>query len=389
MKKILTLLLLGGISLSCTPRNEQMNVVIIEFEGKRFDNLSLFLSLQDFYSRELISGRSEDGYRWEFHYPDSLYDYISFFQIRDTNVPDTVISRILFYLDLQGDTLRTAGLFFDRPSSLVRARYIGAETHLNVLMLRRGTEDGVLGTVINHRFEIISNVDDQQLISAMKTMTHGYGFRDRLTAEEMLQRDMGFVKRFPNSRAMISLVASGWNLYGTIDNTEKLFNLFTPELQQSFYGRRLNERIRIERERGTAFINQKLTTWDTDELEWIVQDSSRYNLILFSASWCAPCTRQIPLLKEIYRDLGQQIIMTYVSLDDERTVDNWRTKMREHQIPWRSLMVLTREMDRTIREYYAVRGIPTAILVHPHTMQKERLNLWEEADRQLLYELVK
>jgi len=134
-----------------------------------------------------------------------------------------------------------------------------------------------------------------------------------------------------------------------------------------------------------TFVNQKLTTWDTDELEWIVQDSSRYNLILFSASWCAPCTRQIPILKEIYRDLGQEIIMTYVSLDrDQRSVENWRTKMRTHEIPWRSLMVLTREMDRTIRREYAVRGIPAAILVHPHTMQKERLNLWEEADRERL-----
>ena len=63
--------------------------------------------------------------------------------------------------------------------------------------------------------------------------------------------------------------------------------------------------------------------------------------------------------------------------------------MREHEIPWRSLMVLTRGKARAVRSYHGIRGIPTAILVHPHTMQKERLNLWEEADRQRLYDLVR
>ena len=387
MKKILILFLLGGIVLSCAPRQEQMNVVILELEGKRFDNLYLFILL-DNRDRELISGHSEDGYRWEFQYPNRLYDYILWFNILDTNVPDTVEHILTFYLDLQGDTLRAlGGHFFDRPSSFIRARYLGTAT-FDIPMIRRGTEDDfVYGTSIHDRFEIISNVEDQQFIASAKIATRHYGFwRWGLTAEEMLEKDMTFVQQYPNSRAMIGLIARGLDLYGSQENLAKIFNLFTPELQQSFYGQKIYRELMRD---NVTFVNQKLPTWNTDELEWIVQDSSRYNLILFSASWCGPCTRQVPILKEIYSDLGQQIIMTYISLDDERTVDNWRTKMQEHQIPWRSLMVLTREMDRTIREYYAVRGIPAAILVHPNTMQKERLNLWEEADRQRLYDLVR
>jgi len=132
-----------------------------------------------------------------------------------------------------------------------------------------------------------------------------------------------------------------------------------------------------------VFENRMLATWDTGLLEEIVQDSSRYNLILFSASWCPPCIRIVPLLKEIYRDIGDKLIMTYVSVDEERTAEAWRTKMRTNEIPWRSLMAWGRHA-----EIYSG-PIPRAKLVHPNTMNWEFLDVRRERDRRRLYELVR
>ncbi|MCL2683288.1 MAG: hypothetical protein FWE63_07415, partial [Bacteroidales bacterium] len=84
-----------------------------------------------------------------------------------------------------------------------------------------------------------------------------------------------------------------------------------------------------------------------------------------------------------------KLIMTYVSLDHERTVENWREKMHTHKIPWRSLMVLTEKKDKAIRDDYEIFGVPHAILVYPSSMKMEKLDLWKEEDRQRLYELVK
>jgi len=135
--------------------------------------------------------------------------------------------------------------------------------------------------------------------------------------------------------------------------------------------------------RTVPFANQKLATWDTNVLELIVQDSSKFNIILFSASWCPPCIAIIPLLKEIYEDLGDKLIMTYVSVDEERTAEAWRRKMRTHEIPWRSLMAWGRHPE-------IYNGpIPHAILVHPNTMYWEFLNVRNERDRRRLYELVR
>jgi len=247
--------------------------------------------------------------------------------------------------------------------------------------------DFAIGTLIVDEFEIFT--ENQDVISSIKAVSGGYIFSlcglDPLIYEETVQRQAEFIRQHPNSQIMIGSLYMNMGDYKSKDDVAKLFNNFSPELQQSFYGRKIYRFITPNQ----VFANQKLSTWDTDKLEKIVQDSSRYNLVIFSVSWCGPCIRQIPIQKEIYRDLGQKLIMTYVSLDDERFVEYWRERMREHEIPWRSLMVLTREKERKIRGDYYIRGFPTALLVHPNTMIMERLNLWEEADRQRLYELVK
>ncbi|MCL2416408.1 MAG: thioredoxin domain-containing protein [Bacteroidales bacterium] len=387
----LLLLLLSGILLSCAPpQQDRMNVIRLELEGIRYDSLSLRLTLPDF-ERKLIAGYSDDGYNWEFSYPDSLYDYIGNFAIIVLGTPDNVGQSLGFSLVFYGDTMESVNLRFGRPLSLVRANYIRTTGPYEGWIRKPGTEDEfIMGSFFNDFFEILTN--DKEVVSSIKSMHYGHGFfayrhprTVGLTYEEIIQRDMEFIKQNPNFRGMLISVFYNIALFNSNDDIAKLFNLFTPELQQSFYGQKIYRHIT----RCMTFVNQKLPTWDTGVLELIVQDSSKFNLILFSASWCAPCIRQIPILKEIYRDLGHKLIMTYVSIDHEQTAESWREKMREYQIPWRSLMVLTREKGRTIQADYAVQGVPDAFLVHPHSMEKERLVLWEETHRQRLYELVK
>jgi thiol-disulfide isomerase/thioredoxin len=370
MKKFfITTIAIALLSHTTGNAQEKMNTIRIEFEGIRYDSLNLVIWLEDENRTESIKGHSKDGYYWEFSYADNLHDrqYYSIFRAFAT--PNSVKHDLYFQMFLQGDTLKAGGFIQGRPISLIKARYVETKT-----FSRTDNYD---------IFEI--STDDQDLISSMKAMHGRYGmlYDDKLSYEEIVQRQMEFIKQYPNSQFMICCLHMNMGMYKSKDDIAKVFNCFSKELQQSYFGQKINNYLmRVD----TAFINQKFPTWDTDVQEAIVQDSSKYNLILFSASWCGPCIRQIPILKEIYQDLGQNLIMTYVSVDEEKTAENWRKKMREQEIPWRSLMAL--DMKATY-EKYAIFGVPSAILVHPNNMKLEKLNLWEEKDRQRLYELLK
>lgn len=61
--------------------------------------------------------------------------------------------------------------------------------------------------------------------------------------------------------------------------------------------------------------------------------SKKYVLICFWASWCGPCVKNIPFLKEIeaaYRDKGLQVIS--VSVDDDST--KWLKAVEKYGMPW-------------------------------------------------------
>jgi thiol-disulfide isomerase/thioredoxin len=59
----------------------------------------------------------------------------------------------------------------------------------------------------------------------------------------------------------------------------------------------------------------------------------RYTVIDFWASWCGPCMREMPHMKQLYAKYGKKGVgMIGISLDDDR--DAWVKAIGEKQIPW-------------------------------------------------------
>jgi thiol-disulfide isomerase/thioredoxin len=332
---------------------------------------------------ESIKGFSACGYLWKFSYPDSLYDLIWNSYLFFPGTPDSVEHRVGFNLVLQGDTMQVGSYYFGRHSSFVKARYLETNIAPNIPMTRRGTDEVILGTSISDSYDI--STDDQVLVSFIKQLHGGYGFLGEFTYEETMRRDMEFIRQNPNFRGMMISLANNMRGYESKADIAEMFNCFSEDVRQSYYGQKVSKHLEHV---DTLFKNQILPTWDTGLQEAIIQDSSKFNLIVFSASWCGPCHRMIPFLKEIFNDLGRDLIMTYVSIDTEKYVENWQKVMRENKIPWRSLIISNTNRD-WYDEDYALYGVPYTILVHPLSMKKEMLDVRREEDRQRLYELLK
>ena len=84
-----------------------------------------------------------------------------------------------------------------------------------------------------------------------------------------------------------------------------------------------------------------------------------YVLVDFWASWCGPCRRLIPVLKDVYASQPKGRLQI-LSCSCDRDEDAWRQALEEEQMPWPQM----REDEQYVcNDKYGVVGIPTTILI--------------------------
>ena len=78
--------------------------------------------------------------------------------------------------------------------------------------------------------------------------------------------------------------------------------------------------------------------------------------------------------------------MVYISLDQYKTVNDWKKILKDNSIPWRSL--ISAGHVKEIEDKYDAGGIPHMLLVFPNKTVK-KIDLRVKEDKEQLYQLVK
>jgi len=336
-------------------------------EGMKYDQLCLKIGL-DNGKLFAIDGQSENKKDWTFSYPDSIYEKMRY-KFLSIKGPDTISHIILFTALSKKDTLKKFGEFsFKRNNGLINLRYI--KTTITEKSWQSNNK-----TSIRDIFFVKNPVDPQLMAVGTGMTTHFSMFdSDTLTYEQNFRKYLGFAKEFPYSEYAIAMLSQTLTRYQTKDDIRKIFSCFTKDVQNSYYGKKISAYIS-----NNKFSNSVLPSWNSGLGEKIVNDSTKYTLVLFSASWCAPCHELIPILREIYKDQMNKLDMVYISIDQPETVEKWKKMMKEEQIPWRSLIAV--DDIKKIRNKYFVEGVPYSILVYPGGhMEKINLRHKEEVD---------
>ncbi|MCX6220436.1 MAG: thioredoxin-like domain-containing protein [Bacteroidia bacterium] len=351
---------------------EKNNILKIKIEGMKYNQLCLRIGL-DNGKLLAIDGQSENKQDWIFSYPDSVYEKMKykFLFVKD---PDSIMHRLAFKVMSNRDTLKFGEFSFKRNCSVINLQYM--KTTITAKSWQTQNK-----TYISDLFSVKDPIDPQ-LMAVGKCLTYGYSMfaYDSLTDKQRFQKYINLVKEFPYSEYAISMLSGTLTRYQTKDDVRKIFSCFNEDVRNSYYGKKVSAYITDE-----TFKNSVLRSWNSEVNESIIIDTTKYTLVLFSASWCAPCHELIPILKEIYKDQLGKLDMVYISIDESATVENWKEMMKEEHIPWRSLMAV--DSIKEIRDKYFVEGVPYSILVYPDgRMGKINVRHKEEVDK--LYKLL-
>jgi thiol-disulfide isomerase/thioredoxin len=88
----------------------------------------------------------------------------------------------------------------------------------------------------------------------------------------------------------------------------------------------------------------------------------KYVLINFWGTWCAPCVRGIPRMKQVYERFQDKLEIVGVATREESVAD-WRAGVKRLELPWINVY---NDNVSAIHTRYGITGYPTKLLICPN-----------------------
>ncbi len=322
MKILLSLLLLIGNSFYLFSQN----ILRVDINGKKYANLILKVNVE----KEVLffEGLEKEPNSWVFSYPDSVYKKAIFFSLFSKE--DSIQNDIVLHQKVENKELFCISCFYSPKSTTVLSYDSIGSSSYNALAYDFRAKRRVMTKNIRDHFSII-HTDDSELTAAMVSTDSKFSEFKQDNYTKRIDEFRTIVKRYPRSSALMARLALNANRFSDKNDLRSIFNQFGASLLETFYGEKIRNYL-MDR-----FPNSPLLNVATGATEPIILKPEIPTLVVFSASWCIPCHKMIPLVKEINNDLGDGLAIVYISVDLENTRDNWKKMLKQEKFPFRSL----------------------------------------------------
>ena len=174
--------------------------------------------------------------------------------------------------------------------------------------------------------------------------------------------NQNFIKENPNSYPLLWQMLEYSDKYSS-SQLEDLSSGFSPELKKSttftILKKIISEKKDIEKYGFVKSFNWLDINGKGYQYNQVLEGKKRM-LIIFWASWCVPCRKEIPALKEFYKEYNEDISMVSLSIDNDYS--NWKKAVDQEQMPWLNLSGLPKNKN-AISQAYNIKAVPTLILL--------------------------
>lgn len=346
------------------------NVLQLSITGKSYEKLQLKIRMR--YSDKSIQGNDLGNNLWEFHIPDSVYERgLRMKLIIPSN--DSIVHNLTLCVSPQ-DSINTIDFYVKKRHSRLNLEYIESDTLKKVSYFMYKDVIWDIFSVSTDDFEFEANTKRFLMAKEPK------GQKSYANAER-IDRYISLVKEYPDSHLLITYLYSTLKDYDSKDSIKKIWSYFSEQAKKSYYGQLIQMYLYPK-----GFPNMTLQVSGKTSREPVIDNKEKDHLIIFTASWCQPCHKLIPVLKELYEGLKDKVEFTYISIDDSRTIDNWSKVIEKNQIPWRCLNAAD-QLDEVMTTYN-IQGVPSAYHVMKDGSFKET-NLQNAKEREKLIQELK
>lgn len=214
----------------------------------------------------------------------------------------------------------------------------------------------VTGSSLNDEFEAMFGAYKAFEVEYEKASKEHSDMGMKTAMEKLKEMTIGVPTSNPNS-----LLSPFFILMTTGVQNERfipVYENFSQEVKESYYGKILFERLPTNFV-GTLFTDDVLNDRDGKPVT-LKEALGKCTIIDFWASWCGPCRRSIPGLKNLYLKYHDQGL-NIVSISVDREEAQWLKALDEEKMEWPN--VRDRFDEQSVSKHYEVRFIPHFLLV--------------------------
>lgn len=182
---------------------------------------------------------------------------------------------------------------------------------------------------------------------------------DRTQQPDKQKYNESQVRQYPSS---FHLLGELYNSRSLLSEAEigRLLSLFDPSLQETETYKTLVAYTTYRNQPSSSFPDSISLMKPDGGFTSSVLSSDKHTLVVFWASWCAPCRREIPQLKALYTKHRDKLSIVSISTDQQK--DKWQKAMEKEQMMWPQLTTDKTTSFAQLDKQYNLNAIPIWLL---------------------------
>lgn len=183
-----------------------------------------------------------------------------------------------------------------------------------------------------------------------------------------------YIKRYPYSYYLLASLYN-YRAFYKKDELISMLSLFDQNVHQSNLAVEFNKYIFILSCNNCVLPN--IAVEDDKKVQSSLKyTGSRINMLIFWASWCAPCRKEIPLLKILYQKYSSLGLKMYsISIDND--INSWNKALKIEKMSWPQYIIPYTNIEKIKSEFNFI-AIPLIIFVDKQGFELKRFTGFDE-----------